>query len=111
MVKGKGKGKGSVKYTTRVSPLLKHVNFSGATNKKVSGPNQEKQIEGKIGIDTPPGGSLIIPYYQLLKDSKKWYACGQVKMGMEYERRAKALLNGNFEEYKKVVHSEYLYSK
>ena len=110
MVKGKGSAK-STKYTPRVSPLLQHVNFAGATNKIVSGPNQEKQIEGKIGIDTTPGGSLIIQYYQLLKDSKKWYACGQVKMGMEYERRANAVLNGNVEEYKRVVHSEHLYNK
>ena len=112
MVKGKGKGSSkSVKYTPRVCPLLQHVDFSGATNKKISGPNQTSQIEGKLGIDTTPGGSLIISYYQLLKDSRKWYGCGQVKMARECERRANALLNGNMAEYKKETHSEHLYSK
>ena len=72
MVKGKTKGSAkSVKYTPRVCPLLQHVDFSGATNKKISGPNQTSQIEGKLGIDTTPGGSLIISYYQcFLKDHK-----------------------------------------
>ena len=37
MVKGKTKGSAkSVKYTPRVCPLLQHVDFSGATNKKIS---------------------------------------------------------------------------
>ena len=47
-------------------------------------------------------------YHELLREALIWNNSGQYWLSQEAERRAKCLLNGNIEDYKKQTHSHEL---
>ena len=53
----------------------------------------------------------IIIYYTLLKEARVWNSIGQYWLGRTSEIRAKYLLEGNVDEYKKIPRSESLFRK
>ena len=63
-------------------------------------------LEGKIGT---ADNNYLLEYFSLLKEARTWASQGQTRLSMEAERRAKCLLNGNVNEYKKQIHSEHLF--
>ena len=49
-----------------------------------------------------------LKYHELQKETRIWTSSGQYWLAQEAERRAKCLLNGNIDDYKKQTHSHEL---
>lgn len=98
----------SKSYKVSTHFLLQGINRNGECNPvKIDWMENSLMIESKIGYATR--GNYMLEYTRLLKEARVWGAQGQSKLSMEAERRAKCLLAGNVDDYRRQTHSEQLF--